>query len=142
LTDLAKPLGDRIVHVAADHAGADRQGGGAPQRHVLADLGNGAGDGIGDGVAADLGLFDLLEVGAGGEHDVGNHPDQALKEIVAGDEIGLRINFDDGALGRGQRNPDETFRGNAAGLLGGLGEPLLAQEVDGCLHVPAGLAER
>ena len=40
------------------------------------------------------------------------------------------------------RNADQAFRGDAAGLLGGLGEALLAQPVDGGFDVAAGFVER
>ena len=40
------------------------------------------------------------------------------------------------------RNADQAFGGDAAGLLGGLGQALLAQPVDRGLHVAVGLAER
>ena len=57
---------------------------------------------IGD--AADLGGLDLLDVGADVERDVGDHLHQALEQIVAGDEIGLRIDLDHDALGALERD--------------------------------------
>ena len=45
--DAAKAVGDRPVHVMADRAFVHLEPGGAAQRHVLAD----GGDGVGDRVA-------------------------------------------------------------------------------------------
>ena len=92
--------------------------------------------------AADLRGLDLLDVGAGFERDLGDHLDQALELLVARDEVGLGIDLDHDALGaRGQR-ADQTFRRDAAGLLGGLRQALLAQPVDRRLHVAVVLGER
>ena len=79
--------------------------------------------------AAGLGRLDLLDVGAGGERDVGDHLHQALEQIVAGDEVGFRIDLDHDALGALHLHADQAFGGDAAGLLGGLRQTLLAQPV-------------
>ena len=92
--DLAETVGHRIVHIGADRALADRERGGAAQRHVLADLGDRVGDRLGNRDAAGLGGLDLLDVGADVERHIGDHLHQALEQIVARDEIGLRIDFD------------------------------------------------
>ena len=67
---------------------------------------------------------------------------QALEQIVARDEVGLGIDLDHDALGALDGGADQAFGGDAAGLLGGLGQALLAQPVDGGFHVAVGLAER
>ena len=67
---------------------------------------------------------------------------QRLEVVVAGDEIGLGIDFDDDAEIGFDGDADEALGGDAAALLGRLGEALLAQPVDGRLDVAVGLAER
>ena len=90
---------------------------------------------------ADLGGLDLLDVGADLERDLRDHLDEALELVVARDEIGLGVDFDHDALGaRGQR-ADQAFRRDAAGLLGGLRQALLAQPILRGLHVAVGFGE-
>ena len=79
--------------------------------------------------AADLGRLDLLDVGADVERDLGDHLDQALELLVARDEVGLGIDLDHDALGARRHRADQAFRRDAAGLLGGLRQALLAQPV-------------
>ncbi len=52
------------------------------------------------------------------------------------------FDLDDGSLGAVDGNADEAFGGNAAGLLGGLGEATGAQPVDSRFHVAVGLGQR
>ena len=64
------------------------------------------------------------------------------KSRVAGDEVGLGVDLDDDAgLVAGQRG-DEALGGDAVGLLGGLGEALLAQPVDRGLELAFGRGQR
>ncbi len=140
--DAAEPIGHRAMDIARDHALADRQLGGPAQRHVLADLGNGVVDRIGGGDVADLGGEDLVHVRAGIERHVGDHLNQALEQVVAGDEVGFRIDFDHNALGALDGDADQTFGRDAAGLLGGLGQTLLAQPIDRTFEIAAGLVQR
>src|SRR4029079_13384356 len=62
--DLAEALLDRVVHIAGDDAGPDRYLRRPPERHVLADLGDGVGNRVGDGDVTHLGRLDLLHVGS------------------------------------------------------------------------------
>ena len=78
---------------------------------------------------ADLGRLDLLDVGAVVQRDLGDHLDEALELLVARNEIGLRIDFDHDALGARGHRADQAFRRDAAGLLGGLRQALLAQPI-------------
>ena len=64
------------------------------------------------------------------ERHVGDHLDEALEQIVARDEIGLGVDLDHDALGALDRDADQPFGGDAAGLLGGLRQALLAQPID------------
>jgi hypothetical protein len=139
---LAGAVDHRVVHIAADRALADRKPGGAAERHVLADLGDRLGDVLSNGFAAGLGRLDLLDVGADVERHVGDHLDEALEQIVAGDEVGLGIDLDDHAFGALDRDADQTLRSDAIGLLGGLGQALLAQPIDRGIDVARGFTER
>mgnify|MGYP003353008696 CR=1 FL=1 len=56
--DLALAVDDLAVHVTADDAVADRQSGRAAQRQILAD----GGDGVGDGDAVGVRVTDALRV--------------------------------------------------------------------------------
>ena len=76
------------------------------------------------------------------EGDVRNHLDQALKQVVARDEVGFGIDFDHDALGAFDRNADQSFGRDAPGLLGGLRQAFLAQPVDGGVDVACSFAER
>ena len=79
----------------------------------------------------------FVDVGADVERDVGDHAHQALELIVAGDEIGFRIDLDDHALVAGDRDADQPLGGDAPGFLGRLGEALLAQPIDRGLQIAA-----
>ncbi len=69
------------------------------------------------------------------QRDLRDHLDEALELLVARDEVGLGVDLDHDALvARGHR-ADQAFRRDAAGLLGGLRQALLAQPVLGRLHV-------
>ena len=68
--------------------------------------------------------------------------DEALELLVAGDEIGFGIDLDQRARAVAHGDAHQTFGGGAAGLLGGLGNALLAQPVDGGFHVAVGFAQR
>ena len=130
------------MDVARHHALADFERSRAAQRHVLADGRDRVRNRGLDRDAADLGRLDRLDVGADVERDLGDHLDEALELLVARDEIGLGVDFDHDALGaRGQR-ADQAFRRDAAGLLGGLRQALLAQPILRRLHVAAGFGER
>ncbi len=67
---------------------------------------------------------------------------ERLEIVVAGDEVGLGIDLDDDAEIGLNGDADEALGRHAAALLGGLGEALLAQPVDGGLDVALGLVER
>ena len=91
-----------------------------------------------------MGALDGFGVDAGAlvERDRDHAAHQRLEVVVAGDEVGLGIDFDDHAEIRLDGDADQTVRGDAAALLGGLGEALLAQPVDGGLDVAVGLVQR
>ena len=78
---------------------------------------------------ADFRSLDRFDVGADAKRDLRDHLDEALELFVAGDEIGLRIDFDDDALVARRHRADQAFGCDAAGLLRGLGQALLAQPI-------------
>ena len=70
---------------------------------------------------------------------------ERLERLVAGDEIGLGVELDHGGGHAGASSPgdgDHALGGDAVGLLGGLGEALGAQPVDGRFHVASGFLQR
>ena len=138
---LAKAVDHGAMDVASDNAIADRKFGRAAQRHVFADGRNRVRDGAIDVEFADLGSLDLLDIGAGLERNLADHLDQALELLVARDEVGLGIDFDENALLAVGDGGDQTFSRNAAGLLRGLGEALLAQPVNRRVDVACGFSE-
>ena len=139
---LAGAVDHRVVHVARHHALADFERSRAAQRHVLADGRDRVRNRGLDRDGADLGGLDLLDVGAGVERDLRDHLDQSLELLVARDEVGLGIDLDHDALGARRQRADQAFRRDAAGLLRGLRQALLAQPVDRRLHVAVVLGER
>ena len=82
-----------------------------------------------------------LDVGAALQRDLRDHLDEALELLVARNEIGLRVDFDHDALGARRQRADQAFRRDAAGLLGGLRQALLAQPILRFLHVAVGFGE-
>ncbi len=115
--------------------------GGAPQRHVLADRCDCVGNGGLNGRLADLRSLDLLDIRAGMERNLGDHLDQTLELLVASDEVGLGIDFDDHALVAGRHSANQAVGGNTAGLFRSLRQALLAQPILRCLHIAFGLGE-
>ncbi|GLS53249.1 hypothetical protein GCM10007886_14320 [Methylobacterium gregans] len=142
--DLPEALGDLVVHVGRDHALADLELGHAAQRHVLADRGDQALQLVGDGLAGarEVGGLETLERAVTVERDLGGLAGEGLEGVVAGDEVGLGVHLDHRGVAAGGLDGDQTLGGDAAGLLGGLGEALLAQPVDGGLEVTLGLVQR
>ena len=138
----AGALDHGVVHIARHHALAHRKRSRAAQRHVLADGRDRIANGGLDRHVTDLGGLDRLDIGADLERDLGDHLDQSLEMLVARHEIGLGIDLHDNSLGAGGQHADQAFGGNAAGLLRGLGQALLAQPVLRGLHVAAALGER
>ena len=99
---------------------------------------------VGDGAAGPgIGrLLQRLDIAVAADRERGDRAHERLEQLVARDEIGLGIDLDDGAGGAARRDPDKPFGGDAPGLLGGGGKPLLAQPIDRGLDIAAALAER
>jgi hypothetical protein len=117
----------------------DGENGRAPERHVLADRGDGVRDGVLHRPAArrQIGAEHGLELAVRVQRRFRDGPDEALELLVARNEVGFGVELDHGravaALGHG----DEAFRSDPAGLLGRLGEALGPQPVDRRLHLAA-----
>src|SRR5512140_1345989 len=106
---------------------------------------------------AELGQDDLLFLGHDVGRDVGRGDparlgrgdlqadllDQLLELAVAGDEIGLAIELDEDADAAVHMDvgADQAFLGGPAGLGLGPGVALLAQELDGLVHVAVALGQ-
>src|SRR5207237_6429002 len=94
--DPSKAFGYRIMDILADEPLADMHRGGAPQRYVFADRGDGVGDRGAEGPAARIGGgFQSLDIGrAGFDGNPRNVSGQSLKIRVPGNEIRLGIELD------------------------------------------------
>src|SRR5690606_37184367 len=89
------------------------------------------------------GRGERVDIGnAAGERDLGHVADEALELFVLGDEVGFAVDFDHRAAGSVGGDTDQTFGGDAAGLLGSGGEALGAQPVDRRFNVAAILGQR
>src|SRR5712691_3912245 len=130
------------MRVGADRALADRKRSGPAQRHVLTDSGDRGRDRLVDGLRSDLHLLELLQAGAVVQRRLGDELYETLEMIVARDEVGLRVDLDEDAFATLDRDPDQALGRDAAGLLRGFGEALLAQPVDRGLHVAVGRGKR
>ena len=142
--DLAETRRNRVVHVARDRAILGGKMRRAAERHVLADRADHSLMVSADGRAAagELALGKLVEVSLGLQRGLGDARCQFLERFVAGDEIGLGIDLDQRRLLRVGGEADQAFRGDAAGLLGGLGEALGPEPIDRRLDVAFGLGQR
>ena len=142
--DLAETVGNLRMHIAADDAAFDAKTRRAAQGEVFADIGDRGRHGVGHGAAGGIGLLaQLLDIGlAARQGDARDIARQGLEILVAGDEIGLGIDFDDNAGALADQSRDQTLGGDAPGLLGGLGQALLAQPVDRRFDVAVILGQR
>ena len=132
------------MDVSGDHAFAERDLARAAQRHVLADRRDQLLQPVFHGrrLAGEMRRLDLLDRAVGHKRDLRDLAGERLELLVARDEIGFRIHLDDRGLVSRRLDRDQAFRRDAAGLLGGLGEPLLAQPVDRPFQVAVRFAER
>ena len=119
----------------------------AADGNLLSDGDGSVADHVGDGLA--LVIDELL--GQQGIHirgirqgDVlGDAVGEVLEIVGVGNEVSLTVDLDDGAHGAVLADVlgDSTFRGDAAGLLGGLAQSLLTQPLNGLVHVAVALHE-
>ena len=76
------------------------------------------------------------------QRDLRHFLDERLERRVAGDEIGLGVDLDHGRAAGLRGDADQALGRDAARLLGGGGEALLAQPVDRGFHVAGDLGQR
>ncbi len=124
----------------------DVEAGGAAHHHVLADGGDQIGDQLRHRLAAGgLGAGERIHAAFDIEGGQGHLAGGVLEQLVAGDEIGLGVQFDDrpghARAVVAQRHSHEAFCGHAVGLLGRLGQTLGAQPVHGGFDVALGLLQ-
>src|SRR5262245_55976334 len=124
--DLAQAIGNRVVYVGTDHSLPDGQGGGPAQRHVLADLRDRVGNRLRHRYASRVRGLELLDFGSDRKRDVGDHLDQTLEQVIACNEVGLRVELDHDAFRAYHLNANQTFGRNATGLFSRLGQAFLA----------------
>ena len=106
---------------------------------------NHLGEGGLDGLTVHLGGHERVHIGGLGVADnLGDLAGETGELGVGGDEVGLAGDLGErthAAVG-GNIGGDGTLVGVAAGLLGGGGKTVLAEDVDGGVHVAIGLDER
>jgi hypothetical protein len=91
------------------------------------------------------GLLRLERLDAGGaaaQRGLGHFIGELDEVLVLGDEVGFGVDFDEHGLAAVLGEHDAAFRGDAAGLLVGLGEALLAQPLGGGVDVAVVFGER
>ena len=83
-----------------------------------------------------------IQIAVGLERKLRHFANKRLELIAARDKIGFRVHLDDGALAARDRKADESIGGDPAALLRGLGQTLLAQQIDRGLDVAFRFGER
>ncbi len=132
------------VDVGGKGAGLDLAGGEAGDLHVLAHDVNHLGELVGDGIAVHALGEEGVDVGRGGRgDDLGDVGGKAGELGVGAHEVGLAGELEEGTglAVSGDERGDSALVGLAAGLLGGLGQAVLAEDVDGGIHIAIGLDE-
>ena len=79
--------------------------------------------------------------GGGGLQRGGHFGHQGLELVALGAEVGLAVDFEDDAILALNHGGHDTLLGLAVGLLGGLGDALLAEVLHGFVHVAVALHE-
>ncbi len=103
-------------------------------------LGHGLGDGqLGAGI---LGVHQSVHIsGVGIDDGLGDVLDESHEQIALSAEVGLAVDFHQSAHGALHQSVGHTLGGNAAGLLGSLGQALLAQPLNGLVHIAVALGQ-
>src|ERR1700730_9951391 len=111
--DPSKAFGYRIIDILADEPLADMHRGGAPQRYVFADRGDGVGDRGAEGPAARIGGgFQSLDIARPvSDSNPPNLPAQSLNLRVPGNEIRLEIELHNRPIEATDKNGDESLGG-------------------------------
>ncbi|CUW96263.1 hypothetical protein AGR1B_Cc80149 [Agrobacterium fabacearum S56] len=140
---LADAFAGSIVDVGRDNAVLDFECCRTAQRHVLADGGDRVLDAVGNGLAGCRigGGADGFNGAVGGERYLGNAANEILERVVAGNEVGFGVEFDNNSLVTHGGDADQTFGSRTARLLVGLCDALGAQPVDRRFHVAIGFSK-
>ena len=126
------------------HAGVLGKADEAADLQVLADghdlLGHGLGHGqLGAGILA---VHQGVHIGGVViQNGLGDILDEGDKQVALGAEVGLAVDFHQGAHAVLHQGIGHTLGGDAAGLLGGLGQALLPQILNGLVHVAVALGQ-
>ena len=126
------------------HAGVLGEADEAADLQVLADghdlLGHGLGHGqLGAGILA---VHQGIHIGGVViQNGLGDILDEGDEQVALGAEVGLAVDFHQGAHAVLHQGIGHTLGGDAAGLLGGLGQALLAQILNGLVHVAVALGQ-
>jgi hypothetical protein len=74
--------------------------------------------------------------------NLGDTVDKSLEGFVLGYKIGFRVDFDHRTAGSLPGHGHKSLGCHPTGLLGGGGQPFLAQQIDRLLHVAGGFVQR
>ena len=128
------------VDISLHHAAVGLIAGEAADGNLLADGNGRVAHQVGDGLAFvvhKLLVHQLVHVdGVGKRYMLGDVLAEVLEVVGIGHKVGFAVDLDDSAHGfvLGHIVDDSALGGDAAGLLGGGGEALLAQPLDGLFH--------
>ena len=127
----------------SDHTLVDPHFRNPPQRHVLADRRDGVRQGIGHRAAARVGRsFERLDVAALVGRDRSDGAHERLEILVAGHEVGFRVDLDDDAGALANRDGHETLGRDTSRLLGRLRQTFLPKPIDRGLDVALRFVQR
>ena len=132
------------MHVCADHALRHFDEGATAQAHVFADGSDQRGDFFGHRpLRARIGRRNQArKIAARFERDAAGGLHEALEGLVPGNEVRFGVDLDERAFVSVDDDADQPFGRDPAGLLGGRGQPLGPQPVDGGFDVAAGFGQR
>src|SRR5262249_26887846 len=90
----------------------------------------------------EVALLQRVKLAVAVERKPADSLDKFLKYLVACDEIGLGVDFDNGTNGTAGRDPDQTLCRDSSCPLPARRKALLSQPVTRRLNIPATVAER
>src|SRR6185312_8562460 len=141
--DLPEAGSNLIVHVRHDCALPDLQQRCSAKRLILPDLGDIVGQFLLNRTAARiLCCTESFDVGPLLQRKLRNVADELLENLVLGDEVCFRIDFDDGTARPFDGDRDQALGGRPARLLCGGGEALRSKPIDRCFHLAVGFRQR
>src|SRR5690606_11761490 len=139
--ELAEAISNTVVDVGRDNALRDGQRSRTTEADVFTDGGNSVLCRFGNGLPVNLGVGNSFGRTIGRQGSLGDLADQILESIVAGNEVGFGVDFNDNSLVAGSCNADQTFGSRTASLLVSLCNTLGAQPVNGSVDVAIGFGK-